>query len=196
MKHIFSLMLMVYLLSVVAIGQVSDGLCPKISVNGPAGVVLPGEAFKFRVTVTGLSSEPKYKWNISSGKILSGQGTIEIQVVTDQPGASMTATVEIDGLPTNCSNIASDFISQCGGLPISVLFDEYSDQVWKEERMHFPSLKAEMIRNPNAQIYVIIYSKKSKIAATNARIMKIKAYFETLKEQLTFVLQDAQENMT
>lgn len=48
-----------------------------------------------------------FNWSISSGSIKAGQGTNTI-VVSDKTGHIVTATVEIGGLPPECSPIGSE----------------------------------------------------------------------------------------
>ncbi len=79
--------------------------CPKISVYSPISVKA-GEEMVFTVNVSG--SNLTYNWSISAGTIESGQGTTTIKVnTTGLAGQSVTATVELGGLPLKCASVSS-----------------------------------------------------------------------------------------
>ncbi|MEO7307650.1 MAG: hypothetical protein ABIR78_05360, partial [Ferruginibacter sp.] len=78
--------------------------CPSsISVTAPTSDVLTGTSFQFSVDVKGLPGNisPTYNWSISSGSIVSGQGTT---LITVDPG---TEPGSCSGLPAQCSRTAS-----------------------------------------------------------------------------------------
>jgi hypothetical protein len=84
--------------------------CPTVSVMGPSNLVLLGEPETFTVIVSEFPSnvELKYVWAVSpEGKLIEGQGTKTIKAVRLERGTTITATVEIGGLPKNCPNSAS-----------------------------------------------------------------------------------------
>jgi hypothetical protein len=83
--------------------------CPTVSVSCPSEVD-PKEAITFEATVSGGDPEIKrtYQWSVSSGKIISGQGTSKISVdVSDLSDASVTGTVSIGGDDPLCQTDAS-----------------------------------------------------------------------------------------
>src|SRR5262249_15955125 len=82
--------------------------CPSISVTGPAGIVKNGEIMTFTADVKGNAPDIKYVWSLSEGTIESGQGTPTINVRKLVDFASVTATLEIKGLRTECANRASE----------------------------------------------------------------------------------------
>lgn len=84
--------------------------CPSsISVTAPTSQVLAGNTFQFSVNISGLAAtiSPTYNWSVSSGSIVSGQGTSMITVDPGNEPGTCTATVEIGGLPAQCSRTAS-----------------------------------------------------------------------------------------
>jgi hypothetical protein len=84
--------------------------CPSsISVIAPSSEVLTGSTFQFSVYMNGLPVDisPTYNWTISSGSIVSGQGTSMITVDPGSEAGTCTATVEIGGLPAKCNRMAS-----------------------------------------------------------------------------------------
>ena len=91
--------------------------CPTVSVSCPSSVESK-TSITFEATVAGGPSEiiPTYKWSLSAGKIISGQGTRKITI--DVPGISdesVTATVSVGGFHPACvGTIASCTILQLG----------------------------------------------------------------------------------
>jgi hypothetical protein len=71
--------------------------------------VAGGTKFQFSVVVNGMAANlnPTYNWTISSGTIVSGQGTYAITVDPGTEAGSCTATVELGGLPAKCNGTAS-----------------------------------------------------------------------------------------
>lgn len=72
---------------------------PVLDVNCPAGVAADGRG---TLWVDILGGDPKvtptFKWNLSSGKIVSGQGTSSIVIETQKSSARfIKATVDVDG---------------------------------------------------------------------------------------------------
>ncbi len=71
--------------------------CPSLELTVPAHAVTEGELVTLQASLTGKSSNTKvnYQWTISTGEIVSGQGTNAIQIKTDNlGGAYITAMVE------------------------------------------------------------------------------------------------------
>lgn len=84
--------------------------CPaSITVMAPSGEGETGKTFQMSVTVNGLPENVSitYSWSISTGKIVSGQGTPVITVDPGNEPGYCTATVEIGGLPAECVNTSS-----------------------------------------------------------------------------------------
>ena len=77
--------------------------CPAIKVYASSFEIPEGDILVFIAEVTPASESVTHNWSISNGTIASGQGTKTIQVITDSlGGSSITATVEIGGLPRDC----------------------------------------------------------------------------------------------
>ncbi len=78
--------------------------CPTTSVACPSGVESKQPTY-FEANVAGgdVAARPTYKWSLSAGKIISGQGTSKIVVdVSDLAGKSLTATVRVGGYDPVC----------------------------------------------------------------------------------------------
>lgn len=195
MKYIFPLILITFLLSVVVFAQGNDDNCPKISVEGPSHAPRVGDVFKYRATVSGLLSKPIYEWTVSSGTIIKGQGTDEIETIYQNRGWGITATVEIKGLPKNCQSFASDTSpTPDGGDP--AMTDQYSVLTWKRETTRLDAVKVDMRKYPNAQVYFLIYEPKKNDPIVKTRIERIKKYFGSDRERLTFTIFESKIRQT
>lgn len=86
-------------------------VCPAVAVVG-GGNVKAGKNATFSAEVSGGSeSELTYKWTVSQGEIIAGQGTREITVkTTKEMSETIEATVEVSapGLCFNCQTTASE----------------------------------------------------------------------------------------
>src|SRR4051812_16750199 len=82
--------------------------CPTITIDCPTGSIILGQPSTITAHVEGGDPDAKlsYRWSVSSGKIVEGQGTLSIKVLTE-PGKHTTATLEIDGLENGCQRAAS-----------------------------------------------------------------------------------------
>src|SRR5439155_6798822 len=101
--------------------------CYPLSVQGPIYQLSRTLPIEFSVAF-GLGSPNKsvnYKWKVSSGKIVSGQGTNSIHVdVSDARQKDITATVEVEGLPLDC-NEKESATTTVGVLPYKLFeFEE------------------------------------------------------------------------
>jgi len=83
--------------------------CPKLVITCPDELPESGKTYVVKVRVEGSDPAKKfsYKWSVSSGEIVDGQRTPTLKVRLTKPGESLTATVEVGGLPDNCGNTAS-----------------------------------------------------------------------------------------
>ncbi|HSU29567.1 MAG TPA: hypothetical protein VLJ68_14370 [Chitinophagaceae bacterium] len=82
--------------------------CPKaFHVIAPSEVTA-GDTLVFIAEVSGTTLSITFNWSISSGFIISGQGTSVIMVNTDSLGGqTTTATVELGGLSRDCMTVSS-----------------------------------------------------------------------------------------
>ncbi len=100
--------------------------CPALSVVPSREVADVSERLRFTANVT-AEGVLGYEWSISSGRIVSGQGTREIEVEPGDLTSSdvLTATVRISGgaFPAGCPNYASER-TMVVPKPKARLFDE------------------------------------------------------------------------
>jgi hypothetical protein len=121
------------------------------------GIVQEGGIAGYSVRVDGKENfDLKYRWSISYGTIVSGQGTEKIEV--RQPNESVTATVEIDGLPAGCPNTASE-TSPREWLPQAVKLAEFRAFSDRVDVGRIDMIVARVIDSPGAQLYVFMAHK-------------------------------------
>jgi hypothetical protein len=85
-------------------------MCPSVVISCPLKEIEEGQPVTFKADVQGGDSrvKPVYKWRISAGKIISGQGSPVITVGTIGVGnKGVTATVVIGGYRSYCDKTAS-----------------------------------------------------------------------------------------
>ncbi len=89
--------------------QIALDDCPKLEISCPDEVPESGKTYVVKLHVEGAHDPEKlsYKWSVSSGEIIDGQGTPTMKVRFTEGGKTLTATVEVGGLPKNCPNTAS-----------------------------------------------------------------------------------------
>lgn len=147
---------------------ISPCACPTLTVSGPAGITNPGDTMTFTATAAGGTTDVTYNWSVSSGTIESGQGTPSITVRTtrEMAGTSVTATVELGGLPAgcNCPNSANE-TAGIAPKPDAVLVDEFGKLPNDDIRGRLDIFFAELSNNPNNQGYIINYGTDKEIAA-------------------------------
>ncbi len=82
--------------------------CPVISIDCPDGKSLGDQQIVFKATVPDMVREKiTYRWKVSRGEIKEGQGTTSITVEAEKGLGSLTATLEVGGLPEDCHDTAS-----------------------------------------------------------------------------------------
>ena len=136
--------------------------CPSVSVSCP-GCPTANEDIKFIASITGDKFDGlTIKWSTSQGKIIDGQGTPALIVKPDNKCESLTATVEVYGVP-GCPLIASCSLSThcCGSIPLAQKFDEYGDVSCEGERKHLAGFNQQLDNQPGATGYIIFYGGRS-----------------------------------
>ena len=71
MKNLLITTLLIFLSVVSAFSKGGEAGCPKVSVVGPAGIHVPGDAIFFRAEVVGRVVVA-YEWKVSIGRITDG----------------------------------------------------------------------------------------------------------------------------
>jgi hypothetical protein len=130
------------------------------------------------ITVTaalGNSSKTKFKWTISSGKIISGEDTNSITIDTDTTNGDLKIDLEAENNGTVCSHSISLQQIACI-LPREM--DRYGNLPLDAEYARLDNVAAVFIREPaESQIFIIVQnSGKNDAAESLARIVRAKKY--------------------
>jgi len=136
-----------------------QGGCPRISVECASHDECCSGPFEFSARITGgyRADTVLYNWSISSGRIISGQGTPSIKVdSTGFGGQTVTATVEVKGLEANCSRMASATQMICDAPPPARLFVRYSKASFAKQNSILGRFAAQLRNEPGAQGYVLV----------------------------------------
>ncbi|MFN0138669.1 MAG: hypothetical protein ACKVQW_01110 [Pyrinomonadaceae bacterium] len=143
-------------LSILASAQNKTDSCPAISVIGPSGPVGEGKLAPFtaRVESKGREYTLEYIWSTSAGKIASGQGTTSIEVVMPD-SHSLTVTVEVKGIPTDCPNTASESMIW-DPAPQPTKLDEFVGSLAKVPAKRFVKAFEKAKYDDYAQVYILI----------------------------------------
>ena len=165
MKRIAFVTVTKFIFAFAMIGQTP---CPTISVTGPRGLPIQGEPMTFTANLGKEIENHKieYVWEVSGGKIVSGQGTLNLKALMDKM-CSVTATLEVKGLPKDCPKQVSALaeISECNlptqsrkiddnitcALPITL--DEIYESNWRDEK---PRLQHAANELPNYENFGIV----------------------------------------
>lgn len=132
-------------------------VCPNVLITCPDRVVA-GQPLTFTSTATGGSGNvtPAYRWTVSGGTIIEGQGTTSIKVdTTGLGGQTIKASFSVDGYPTNCS---ANCVAQIQ-LPVvpARKFDEFPSIARNDEKARLDNFAIELKNDPTSTAYVIVY---------------------------------------
>lgn len=133
--------------------------CPVIKVSCSSEPVPTGAEASFSAEVTGRGAtfKPSFKWEVSAGSIVSGDGTTSIKVDTTGLGnQAVTATIEVEGLSPVCERTASCTIGVAGPV-IGCRFDEYGNIKFDDEKARLDNFAIELQNDPTAQGYLTCY---------------------------------------
>lgn len=157
--------------------------CPTIKVIPPSNLPPENGAMLFSVSILGKvdTSKLEYKWSVSQGSILDGQGTTAITVLRDKKlEGGVIATIEIRGLPIVCKTQFSEETFLPPKPVCRCVIDEYEKISWFDERIRLESLIFELKADPNAKGYIILsYNNELEKKLLINRQKKILKYFES-----------------
>ena len=172
---ILSIAFMLTLASVVS-AQV-PAPCGIVDIDGPATADL-GTPLVLKAKVSNATT-PEFKWSVSAGTIIKGQGTDEITVdIARLSGVTVTVTVELVGAPSACKASASrttevtipPFV--CG-----MAFDEYGDLKFEDEKARLDNFAIQLSNNPHLSGSILINAgKETFIREAEYRLDRAKSY--------------------
>jgi hypothetical protein len=170
-------------LAAIATPRQSAAQCPTVTIECPAGIALPRDPLTFTANINGgdINIQPTFKWTISAGTIISGQGTPTITVdTTGLEGGSVTVTVEISGtsaLTAGC-HITANCTRQIAGCVLTHRkFDEYGDISSKDEKKRLDTFAIQLENEPGMLGILVVYGgRRAKRGDAEARANRAKDY--------------------
>lgn len=161
--------------------------CPIITIVGPSSATPFGGNMSFLAKVEGVNLDKvSYKWTVSNGKIVNGQATPVLQVVSeDTDRQTVTATVEITGLPLDCSNKLSatgEIVKDCG-LMEPLKLDEIGKSKWRDEepRLHFAAEESKKYKDFGIVIRISA-PQKDRTGFIKKRVVKFEKYLTEVRK--------------
>jgi hypothetical protein len=153
--------------------------CPVISVSCPSDVK-DGEPITFTANLSGGNPNvvPVYHWEVSTGRIIQGQGTASIKLdMTGFGGHSPTATVTISGFDAACSSTAScSLIIEHWNLNPRK-FDSYGALPRKSELGRLNGFAVQLKNQPKTQGYILAYGgRRGRAGAAQEAAARAKIY--------------------
>src|SRR5687768_6041331 len=130
--------------------------CPNVGITCPEQIKA-GQPLTFSSSLSGgTGNVPSiFNWTVSSGRIISGQGTSSITVDTSGlEGQSLKASLTMGGYEVECA--ASCTIE----FPVPLTsrkFDEFPDIARNDEKARLDNLVIELQNDPTATAYIVIY---------------------------------------
>jgi hypothetical protein len=167
-----------------AAAQTSSQKCPVISVSCPKEGVWTGTSIKFFARIDGPipPGEPEFKWSLSAGKIVEGQGTSTIIVNTeDLVFVPVVATLQVLGIGDCSTNsTCTTEVINCGLGSEGIKFDEYGALSFEDEKGRLDNFAIQLKNQAGAQGYIIAY------AGLGAPLEDIEARLQDLKNHLVY----------
>ena len=187
MKNLIIFISLSFVFCVSAFAQNSSP-CPTVSIAPHDELIKAGVNAIFTAKIGGIEAKNiVYKWTISAGTIIEGQGTSAIKVATSGlDWQSITATVEV-GFPTGCKNSDSGTANvepmvhgDYGGKA-----DEYGKSSIKEENSKLDNIGLILNTDKEFGVFFIFYaSKKEHNQALKIRLARISKYL-TVKHKIS-----------
>ena len=135
--------------------KLQDAACPTISV-GCARKSCDGSPFHFVAQIRDVppAQNLSYQWSVSSGEIVSGQGTGSIRVVAAPDWRDLTASLKAIGLPTQCANTASISVMR-GHVPTAQLFEQFGAARLAKVRPRLDAFADQLSNKPGTMGYIL-----------------------------------------
>lgn len=132
--------------------------CPTLAVEPNSDQVPAGDTLIYTVATKFLKTDVTYSWSVSAGVIISGQGTARIMVNPQEAsGSYITATVEIGGLPAQCSRTASSTVEIIPGAQLVASGRFTSGQDLKSAVQKFIAASGLKTPDNNGTAFIYLY---------------------------------------
>lgn len=110
--------------------------------------------------------EVSYKWDVSGGNIVTGQGTRSLLVESigarQSEAVDIVATVEVGGLDPACSRTSSCSLKVNPDCKAPQKFNEYGDLSFEKEKEQLDNLATYLLASgPDSVAYILAYGGKN-----------------------------------
>ena len=157
--------------------------CPSFEVIGPIGPLRSNEQGTFTLSINSPELY-KYVWKLSSGKIVSGQGTTSIRFAAGSINSTATGTVEIIGLPYGCPSHASE-TNPPYDPPNVILVEELEVQTTKLDIAAIEVFFNDLNDHPEETgAFIAFHTGKAPSVKAKAKIHLIKSYLLKRKSEV------------
>lgn len=180
MKQIILLAIINVLFLIPCLAQENAAVCPTVKFVLPSEFTSIGEKMPFAISLSEEAKNHKlqYKWIVSEGKIVEGQGTTSIKVdtsnvkLTELQPKEIIGIVQIKGLNDICENIFFEKAA-VGLLSYDPYYDEYEiGSVW-EERAQLDPTFAQITNDSNLVVIFYLNFKNPTEKQIDYRISRI-----------------------
>ena len=195
MKNLIIFIILSFVLYVQAFAQNSSP-CPTVSIAPLILAIKAGVNATFIAKISGLESKYiVYKWTVSVGTIIEGQGTSAIKINTlGLDSQRITATIEINGFPVGCQNTVNGTanIAPMVHLDYGGKADEYGKASIKEENSKLDNIGLILNKDKELGVFFIFYlAKQNSKSALKIRLARISKYLvenhKISKDRFVFV---------
>jgi len=105
------------------------------------------------------TAKPEFKWHISAGMIIKGEGTDEIAVdTTGLAGQVLTATVELIGAALGCNSSASKTTGVTPPPLTQCPLDQYGDIKLEDEKARLDNFGIQVLNYPESRGLIQVYA--------------------------------------
>lgn len=134
--------------------------CGIVDIEGPSEVV-PGQPLILKAKITGMihTTKPEFKWKLSVGTIMTGEGTAEITVDTaGLGGLDLIATAELIGAPLGCNGSGSRTMRvEPPAFGCGRPFDYYGDINFEDEKARLDNFAIQISNeSPLSSGYILM----------------------------------------
>lgn len=142
-------------------------VCVDVTASGPARVP-EGTPITYNARLSDPSASVTYNWTVSAGSIIEGQGTSNITVSTaSQGGKTITATVELGGIPPECQPRTSSASTDVEGKPepptAKPVIAPQEARSFNDDKAQLDAIAIEMQNDPTATgIFIVHAGNKSR----------------------------------
>jgi hypothetical protein len=175
----------VLLASLGAAAAQSPQRCEIVSIEVPAKVDAGTSiVFSAKLNTVVPTAKPEYKWQITAGTIISGEGTSSISVDTSGLGGqSIEATVSVSGISTLCSTSTTQSVAVLPPEPCGISFDQYGDIRFEDEKARLDNFAIQLFNYRDATGFILAYAGKQTYQGEAAeRLLRAKNYLVKVRE--------------